>query len=113
MGFWSSNNKSEDKTKEGETLMSEKTVIDFGEVLDISFAAKFHSQLKDDVSPNSTVSFVSHEITRLDASCLQVIASFVKYAEENEIIIHWDNPSETVMEAARLTGLTASLALQN
>ena len=91
--------------------MSEATIIDFGEILDISFAAKFHAQLKEDVKKNSTVSFITSELTRIDASCLQVILGFMGYAKENEIKVEWVEPSDIMIEAARLTGLTDDLEI--
>lgn len=93
--------------------MSNTTTIDFGEVLDISFAAKFHSQLKDEVEINGSVRFVTTNLTRIDASCLQVLASFMSYANENDIQIEWNEPSDVVIEAAKLTGLTQCLKLDS
>lgn len=111
MGFWKSNKKPETNNTEGETSMSEETSVDFGEVLDISFAAKLHAQLKDEVANNSTVKFITSELTRIDASCLQVIASFMSYAKENEITVQWESPNDVIKEASRLTGLTDLLEL--
>ena len=111
MGFWNSNNKPEKNIKEGETLMSDITSIDFGEVLDISFAAKLYAQLKDEVANNSTVKFLTSDLTRIDASCLQVLASFMSYAKENEINVQWEAPNDVIKEASRLTGLTDVLEL--
>ena len=91
--------------------MSDVTDIDFGEILDISFAAKLHSQLKDDVKKNTTVNFITSNLTRIDASCLQVLTSFVSYAKENDIHVQWQEPGDVVKEAARLTGLTEFLEL--
>ena len=89
MGFWNSNKESDQNKSEAEASMADATTVDFGEVLDISFAAKLHAQLKDDVKKNSTVKFVASELTRIDASCLQVLASFMGYAKENEIKVEW------------------------
>ena len=111
MGFWNSNNKPEKNIKEGETLMSDITSIDFGEVLDISFAAKLYAQLKDEVANNSTVKFLTSDLTRIDTSCLQVLASFMSYANENEINVQWEAPNDVIKEASRLTGLTDVLEL--
>ncbi len=93
--------------------MSETTTIDFGEVLDISRAAKLYSQLKDDVSHHSQVNFDTSELTRIDASCLQVLVSFMKYAQENEITVTWQNAGDVMLEAARLTGTTGLLQLNS
>ena len=91
--------------------MSDVVNIDFGEILDISFAAKLHSQLKDDVEKKGSVKFLTSDLTRIDASCLQVLASFMDYAKENEISVEWAQQSDVISEAARLTGLTKSLGL--
>ena len=111
MGFWNTTKKSEDDKSEGETSMSDATTIDFGEVLDISFAAKLHTQLKDEIEKNSTVNFITSELTRVDASCLQVLVSFMGYAKENEITVQWDSPSDVLVDATRLTGLSEALGL--
>jgi len=111
MGFWNTTKKSEQDKSEGEASMSDVTTIDFGEVLDISFAAKLHAQLKDEIENNSSVSFITSELTRIDASCLQVLASFMGYAKENEIKVEWPEASDVIKEATRLTGLTEILAL--
>ena len=93
--------------------MSDVTSIDFGEILDISFAAKLHSQLKDEVKQNSSVTFATSALTRIDTSCLQVLASFMDYAKENEINVEWDEKCDVIYEAARLTGLTKNLGLSD
>lgn len=111
MGFWNSNKESEQDKQEGETSMSDVTAIDFGEILDISFSAKLYSQLKDEVNKNSTVSFITSGLTRIDASCLQVLVSFTAYAKENEINIEWPEPGDVIKEATRLTGLSEILGL--
>ena len=111
MGFWNTTKKSEQDKSEGEALMLDATMIDFGEVLDISFAAKLHAQLKDEVEKNSTVSFITSELTRIDASCLQVLVSFMGYAKENEIKVEWPEASDVIKEATHLTGLTEVLEL--
>lgn len=111
MGFWNSKNKSEEDKSEGEGSMSDVTTIDFGEVMDISFAAKLHAQLKENVAKNSTVNFITSNLTRIDASCLQVLVSFMGHAKENEIKVKWDKPNDVVIEASRLTGLTNILEL--
>ena len=113
MGFWNSTKKSEQEKSEGETSMSDVTTIDFGEVLDISFAAKLHSQLKDEVKSNSTVKFNTSELTRIDASCLQVLASFIGYAKQNDINVDWGTPNDILKEASRLTGLSDVLEFNN
>lgn len=110
MGFWKSK-KAEKNDTEGEKAMSEVTSINFGEVLDISFSAKLHAQLKDEVASNSTVKFITSELARIDASCLQVLASFMNYAKENQITVEWEAPCEAIIEATRLTGLTDVLEL--
>ncbi len=111
MGFWTATKKSEEDKPEGEAPMSEATTIDFGEVMDISFAAKLHAQLKDEVEKNSTVNFITSELTRIDASCLQVLASFMGYAKENAITVHWETPGDVIKDASRLTGLSDILEL--
>lgn len=93
--------------------MSVTTTIDFGEVLDISFAAKLHSQLKDDIAAGSRVSFVSANLTRIDASCLQVLVSFISYASDYDIQVEWPELSDVIKEAADLTGLTPFLKLDS
>lgn len=112
MGFWNSNKKSEQDKLETNTPATDAVKIDLGEVLDISFAAKLHSQLKDETQKNSAVNFISSDLTRVDASCLQVLVSFMSYAKENEIKIAWEAPSDVFKEAARLTGLTEILELK-
>jgi len=91
--------------------MSDIVSIDFGETLDISFAAKLHSQLKDNVEIKGAVKFLTSDLTRIDTSCLQVLVSFMNHAKENEISVEWEQQSDVVIEAACLTGLTKSLGL--
>lgn len=111
MGFWNSTKKSGQDKSEGEASVSAATTIDFADVLDISFAAKLHAQLKNDIKKNSTVNFITSELTRIDTSCLQVLASFMVYAKENEIKVEWEAPGDVIKEATRLTGLTEILEL--
>ncbi len=113
MGFWNSIKKSKEENSEDKTSVADTVTIDFGEVLDISFAAKFHAQLKDEIKKNSAVNFITSELTRIDASCLQVLASFMCYAKENDINIEWVEPCDVIKEASRLTGLTEILELNH
>lgn len=113
MGFWNSNDNHENDKSEGEASMSDVTTINFGEILDISFAAKLHAQLQSEIEKSSTVNFITSELTRIDASCLQVVSSFMGYAKENEIKVEWLEPNDVIIEAARLTGLTDILEINN
>ena len=111
MGFWTKSKKSVDDTTEGEPSMSDATTIDLGEVLDISFAARLHGQLKDEVKAGSKVKLSCNDLSRIDASCLQVLAGFMNYAKENDITVEWQQPGEVLQGAARLTGLEEILQL--
>lgn len=118
MGFWNLGNKSDSHNSKGDASMSDATTsdvtkIDFGEVLDISFSAKLYSQLKDEVKSNSSVSFITSNLSRIDASCLQVLVSFMSYAKENGIKVEWPSPSDVFKEATQLTGLSETLELSN
>lgn len=88
MGFWESRNKTENEKVDGDSSMSDMPSIDFGEVLDISFAVKLHSQFNDDVKKNSTINFITLGLTPIDASCLHVPTSFMGDVKKNDISIH-------------------------
>ena len=111
MVFWKTKNKESEMEKIDGVPMSDLTIIDFGEILDISYAAKLHTQLREEVSTNSTVNFKTDNVSRIDASCLQVVASFMKYAKENDIKVIWDEPTDVLLEASKLLGLSKILEL--
>ena len=92
-----------------QNLMSNSVKIDLGEVLDISMAASFFSQLKESMPKGSNVVFTSSELTRIDASCLQVLLAFMAYAKESDISVSWEEPSDSLKNSARLLGLTEKL----
>lgn len=113
MASWDLFGKSTQKNVKGNAVMPDSVTIDLGEMLDISFAAKLHAQLKDETQNSTSVTLVSDKLARIDASCLQVLVSFTNYAKENGIKIHWDNPGQILSDSARLTGLTKMLEVSN
>lgn len=113
MASWNLFSKNTQNDSKGKDVMSDAVTIDLGEMLDISFAAKLHAQLKDEAENKKNIKFVSAGLNRIDASCLQVLVGFMSYAKEHGINIHWESPGEIITESARLLGLTDNLQFNN
>ena len=84
--------------------MANAVTIECGEVLDISMAANFYSQFKS-VSDNTVVTIKDADLVRIDASCLQVLVAFSRYATEHNITINWQPGNDVVKDAAQLIGV--------
>ena len=55
MGSWNIFTKNKQKDSKSDDAITDAVTIDFGEMLDISFAAKLHAQLKNEVKKNKNI----------------------------------------------------------
>lgn len=84
--------------------MANSVTVDCGEVLDISMAANLYEQLKV-VKAGDSVTFNDADLSRIDASCLQVMVAFSRFAENNQVSVHWKPGTDTAKSAAQLLGI--------
>ena len=84
--------------------------IDCAEVMDISAVAELSSTLRE-IGDGYTVTFKAKSVERIDTSTLQLLTSFISDASTRDITIEWQDPSETLINSARLLGLVEHLCL--
>lgn len=85
--------------------------VNCGETLDISKAVEFQKQLQDALGKGCTVVFEAAELGRIDAVSLQLFASFFNEAAARKVTAKWLSPSDSLVYAASLLGLTKHLGL--
>ena len=90
--------------------MGKSKRIDCADVMDISGVAELSSILQE-IDNGYTVTFEAEGVERIDTSTLQLLTSFIRDASTRDISIQWKDPSEVLVNSARLLGLVEHLHL--
>jgi anti-anti-sigma regulatory factor len=101
MGFFSRS----DTTNKGEIT------VDCGDILDISKVAEFHQQLMAALGKGGEVILDAAELTRIDATSLQLCTAFFHDAAARKVTAKWRSPSDSLIKSAGLLGLSHQLGL--
>ncbi|NOY62514.1 MAG: STAS domain-containing protein [Gammaproteobacteria bacterium] len=104
-----------DHTKVKDASQEEKGAssqrIDLGDAVEISVAAELHARLKQALETQSSVVLDAESVEIVDTSALQVLCVFLREAHSFHIDVQWHQPSEQMLSAARLLGMTELLSL--
>lgn len=92
-------------------VLNEQIEIDCGQVLDRATVLDQRELLIKTLELKKPIIFMSDKIERIDTASLQLLLSFVKKATHENIMITWETPSNTFVEAATLLGLRELLKL--
>lgn len=82
-------------------------------VLDISKAGELRIQLMDFLESGTQIVLNGEEVERVDAAVLQLLCAFATATVTAGGSFQWSEVSPSLLEAARLTGLTDLLLMQN
>ena len=101
MGFFS----------KSQTKNQGEITVECGDVLDISKVAEFHQQLKTALGKGGEVVLDAAELTRIDATSLQLCTAFFNDAAARKVTAKWRSPSDSLIKSAGLLGLSRQLGL--
>lgn len=91
---------------------TELQIINCQESLDISVVANLGTELKVALDSGQSIQLQANEVSKADAAALQLLCAFFLDAQTHGIHIEWLDPSDALLEAASLTGLTEHLGLK-
>lgn len=94
------------------TVVSKKNArIDLPSECGMSGVTKFYQQLKSVVELDKIIILDASKVTRIDASTLQVLFSFIETRKNAKLECRWDTVSDAFSEAVAVLGLGTGLCL--
>ena len=81
------------------------------ETLRIDTVMALQDELQRTLDLGEAISVNAEPLERIDFCGLQALAVFSAEARRREIPVRWQDPSESLLQAARLTGFTTALGL--
>ena len=87
------------------------TTIECAESVDIRFVEDIQATLIEAIDQGKPTRINAKNVERIDTAGLQLFSSFMNDAQLKGIKVEWDQPSEVVIKAAKLTGLSSVLNL--
>ncbi len=91
--------------------MSDKTTVSLGNALDIMHAAGIKERLSSALEKKPHIVLISDKVERADTAGLQLIYSFKQIVEARQKQMSWKKPSDALLQASDLLGLTEALGL--
>jgi ABC-type transporter Mla MlaB component len=91
--------------------MSEGKQVECGERMTIEHVESLYSQLESALQESNYVELIADRVQQCDTASLQLILSLFRMSNEQEPIVKWVNPSQSIINVAELLGLTESLEL--
>lgn len=86
-------------------------IIDCGESLDVSVIMDFRALILQAMASDDEIIMDAAHLERIDGAAMQLLTALFKDADEAKHAIRWRSPSESLMNAARLSGLCEILHL--
>jgi len=85
--------------------------IDLGTRCTIVKAEELHAQMESLIQSGVDVEIHSSEVEQIDTSALQLLYSFHQSLAQDNRKMTWPNPSEQVVETAKLLGIDAHIGI--
>ncbi len=102
-----------DMKSEPEEKESEHPVLQLNSIQDISKSQVLKHDMLALVNDNDVIDIQASEVERIDGSALQLLCALFGYAEQNNLVINWINPSDALKESAQTLGVQAILELSD
>ena len=87
-------------------------IIDCQDSLDISIVSALGNELKAALDSGQAVQLQAAEVGRADTAALQLLCAFFLDAKTQGIEVEWLDPSDALIHAASIIGLTEYLGLK-
>lgn len=89
----------------------EPQVINCHYSLDISIVTVLGNELKVALDSGQSIQIQADEVSRADTAALQLLCAFFLDAQTHGINVEWLDPSDALLDAASVTGLSEHLGL--
>jgi len=92
-------------------IETDHPVLQLNCIQDISKSQALKSEMMALINDNDVIDINGEEVERIDGSALQLLCALFNYAHENNLIINWVNPSDSLKEATQILGMQEILEL--
>lgn len=86
-------------------------ILELESIQDISKSLALKNDLMSLVNDNDEINIDASSVERIDGSSLQLLCGFFKYAETNNLIVHWIDPSDAFIRSSKIIGVDEVLNL--
>ena len=87
------------------------TTVRLGTTLDINSAASLHGEIRAALTSAAPLQLDASAVERIDTAALQVFAALFNDTHAAHDRVVWQTPTQTLIDTARLLGLTEHLRL--
>ncbi|MDH3355369.1 MAG: STAS domain-containing protein [Chromatiales bacterium] len=85
--------------------------IDLAGKIDIASATELKQELSEALNQSGAIIFDAADVSRADGAGLQLLTSFIRELDGINREVVWEKPSEQLLDAANIVGLTEVLHL--
>jgi anti-anti-sigma regulatory factor len=89
--------------------MAKKTTVSLGVALDIMHVSALKNRLASAMAKGLPVVLISDKVEKADSAGLQLMYSFKQKMKQKQLDLIWKKPSESLLQACELLGMTGSL----
>jgi len=86
-------------------------VLLLNSIQDISKSQALKNDMLTLINDNDEIDIHASEVERIDGSALQLLCALFNYAHQNNLVINWINPSDALLQSARILGVQKILEL--
>jgi len=86
-------------------------VLQLNSIQDISKSQALKNEMMALINDNDEIDINAADVERIDGSALQLLCALFSYANQNNLIINWIDPSEALRDAAQILGMQEILEL--
>lgn len=90
---------------------SNRPVLQLNNIQDISKSQALKSEMIALINDSDEIDIHAADVERIDGSALQLLCALFIYADQNNLIINWVDPSEALKQAVQLLGMQETLEL--
>ena len=94
-------------------MSSDTSIIDCGDALTVANAADMHQKLQAALNNSSTINLKADEVEKVDTAGLQLFVALSKEIERVSGEVIWQQPSDSLKQAAVTLGLTNAIGLHS
>ena len=98
-------------TDENAMIETDQPVLQLHSVQDIGKSQALKNDMLALINDNDEINIEASAVERIDGSALQLLCALFQYSKDNNLVIHWINPSDVVLESATTLGLKKILEL--
>jgi hemoglobin-like flavoprotein/anti-anti-sigma regulatory factor len=98
-------------TDDNAMIETDQPVLQLHNVQDIGKSQALKNDMLALINDNDEITIAASTVERIDGSALQLLCALFQYSKDNNLVIHWINPSDVVLESATTLGLKKILEL--